>query len=229
MIKAIIKNAKYKYGTTLCSVIVTLVMLIKIEGFDALDAVRVFLGGYPLRRTVLILAFVLCITLIQYINVDPIMCLLKSNTYFLVRYEKRKMLLYRLFKNIFSLNALFIGFVFIAYGISVMICGLKFSWNDGLEILELSFRGFLMCICCSLIQVISMIRLYEMNTFTIMMAISVLSAFISRIDIGIFRIFTIFPMQMPKKDLCLNLIICFLYIIVGIFFCNSLYQRKGAE
>lgn len=154
MTKAIIKNTKYKYGITFCSVLVTLIMLIKIEGFDALDAVRVFLGGYPLGRTVLVLSFVLSIALIQYINIDSIMCLLKNNTYFLVRYENRKKLLYKLYKNIFSLNAAFIGLIIIAYGISVMICGLKFSWIDGFEILELGFRGFVMCICCSLIQVI---------------------------------------------------------------------------
>lgn len=228
MTKAIIKNVKHKYGIALCTMLVTLAMLIKIEGLDALAAVSVFLGGYPLGRTVLVLAFVMCITLIQYINVDSIMCLLKRNTYFLVRYEKQEKLLYRLYTNIFLLDAAFIGLVIITYGMAVMICGLKFSRIDVLDILVLGSRGFLMCICCSLLQVILLIRLNEMNTFMIMMAVSVISAFISRINTGIFRIFTIFPLPILKKYLFINFFIYFLYIIIEIIFCNSLYKREGA-
>lgn len=193
MLKAMVRNAKYKYAVVLCTVIVTLFMLIKIEGFTALEAVRIFFGGAPLGRIVLLLAFVMCIALIQYINVDTIMCLLKNNTYFLVRYEKRKLLLNRLYTNIFFLNAIFIGVIIFAYGISVITLDLTFSWMECLEILLLSFRGFLMCIGCSLVQVILMVKHNETDTFMIMTVFSVLCAFISRIMLSSAELFQFLP------------------------------------
>lgn len=223
---AIIKNEIYKYGMIICCLVVTFILLIKVEGFDALDALRVLLGGYPLGRVILVLIFVMCIALVQYVNLDPIMCLLKSNTYLLVRYKDRKTIFYRLLVNVFCLNVIFISTVVVAFVISILICNIEISQVDRVEILELCVRGLLMCLCCSLIQIFSMIKWDEANTFMIMTVISIFSAFISRINIGIF---TIFPVRLPIKELILNIILCFVYIISGMFFCSIIYQRKGAE
>lgn len=222
---AIIKNEIYKYGMVICCLVVTFILLIKVEGFDALDAARVFLGGYPLGRQILVLIFMMCIALIQYVNLDSIMYLLKSNTYLLVRYRDRKTVFYRLLVSIFCLNVIYVGTVVVAFVIAILICNLKISQVDEFEILELCIRGLLMFLCLSLIQIFSMIKWDEMNTFMIMTVISIFSAFISRINIGVF---TIFPVQMPIKELILNIIICFIYIISGIIFCSIIYQRKGA-
>lgn len=223
MTKAIIKNGRFKYGITLCSLIVTFLTLIKIEGLDVLDAVRVLFGGCPLRRMTLILAFVMNIALLQYLNLDSIMCFLRKNTCLLIRYEKRKILIYKLLKYIFLINIVFIGLIAIAFGISAVVCGLDISKIDGFQVLELSFRGYIMCICCSLIQVISMIKTDEANTFMAMIAISVSGVFLSRIKIGIF---TIFPSRMIKNELYINLLICSLYIIAEIYFCITMFQKK---
>ncbi|MDE7424629.1 MAG: hypothetical protein K2N51_13235 [Lachnospiraceae bacterium] len=223
MTKAIIKNGRFKYGITLCSLIVTFLMLIKIEGVDALDAVRVLFGGYPLRRMILILAFVMSIALLQYLNLDSIMCFLRKNTCFLIRYKKRKTLIYKLLKYIFLINIVFIGLIVIAFGISAVVCGLDIFGIDVFQALELGFRGYIMCICCSLIQVISMIKTDEANTFMTMIAISVLGVFLSRIKIGIF---TIFPSKMIINEMYINLLICSLYIIAEIYFCIMMFQKK---
>ena len=93
MSRAVIKNARYKYGLIFCSLIVTFCVLIKIEGFDELGAARVILGGYPLGRTILILTFVINVSLIQYLNADQMVLMLKKNELLLIRYGKPKKLL----------------------------------------------------------------------------------------------------------------------------------------
>lgn len=221
MSRAVIKNARYKYGLILCCLVVAFSFLIRVEGFGALEAVRVFLGGYPLGRTILILTFVMCISLIQYVNADYIVFFL-NNVYLQVRYGKQTKLLYRLLKNILCLNAIFMGLVFMALAISIIICRLPFSQISCQEMLELGVRGFMMCIFYSLMQVILMVKQSEVNTFMMMLVISVFCAFLSRVSIGIF---TILPVQMKGIQVQLNFAVCLIYIIGEILFCFRLYQK----
>ena len=202
MSRAVIKNARYKYGLIFCSLIVTFCVLIKIEGFDELGAARVILGGYPLGRTILILTFVINVSLIQYLNADQMVLMLKKNELLLIRYGKPKKLLCRLLKSILYQNIIYAFLILAASAISGILCGLP------------SF---------SLVQVILIIRLNEVNTFMAMLVFSVLCAFLSRIDIGIF---TLFPMQLSGIRLGLNVILCIGYIAGGTFLCFKIYQKN---
>lgn len=222
MSRAVIKSARYKYGLIFCSLIVTFCVLIKIEGFDELGAARVILGGYPLGRTILILTFVINISLIQYLNADQIVLMLKKNELLLIRYGKPEKLLCRLLKSILYQNIIYAFLILSASAISGILCGLPSFPVRIREVVELGSRGLLICAFFSLVQVILIIRLNEVNTFMAMLVFSVLCAFFSRIDIGIF---TLFPMQPSGIRLGLNVILCMGYIASGTFLCFKIYQK----
>lgn len=222
MSRAVIKNSRYKYGLILCSLIVTFSVLIKIEGFDGLGAVRVILGGYPLGRTILILIFVINVSLIQYLNADQIVLLLKKNALLLIRYGKPEKLLCRLLKSILCQNIIYVLLILAASVISGILCGLPSFPGCIREAVELGFRGLLMCAFFSLVQVILIIQLNEVNTFMAMLVFSVLCAFLTRIDIGVF---TLFPVQLSGLRLGLNVVLCMGYVVGGIILCFKMYRK----
>ena len=223
MIKMIIKNVRYKLLIMFTTLIITFITLIKVEHFESLNSIRLLLGGYKLGRMFLITAFIMCIALIQYINIDAIAFLLKNNTYFIIRYKNKNKLFYTLLKSILLLNIIFMGLLIIAFVLSSLVCGVSFMEISFLELLELIFRGLITCICFILMQIYLFIKFDEINTFMIMTIISVICVFLTRINIWIF---TIFPVPLPRDKLYLNIIICLIYIGVGILECNKLYKRK---
>lgn len=222
----IMKDACPLYAIAVCVLLLTFLELIKVEHYGALKAVRLFFGGSPMGRPVLMMGFLLNVVLIQCMNVNPIRYLLKNNTYLLIRYGKREILLLKLFVNAFFLNVAYVALVFAALGLSMPLCGLDVSALACVETAELAGRGFLACLFCSLVQIVCSIKWEEQRTFMAMMAFAIVCAFVSCRNPGVF---TVFPVRLAGPGLFLNIALCIMCLAAGIDVSLRLYQKKGEE
>jgi len=94
------------------ALVITFVMLIKIEHLEALNALRLLFAGSGFSKMFLAFAFVICMVLLQYLNMDSIMLLLKNNSLLIIRQKNHDKLLLMLFKNIIISNIYNINYYF---------------------------------------------------------------------------------------------------------------------
>ncbi len=222
MTRLLIKNSRCHYLIIMFALVITFVMLIKIEHLEALDALRLLFAGSGFSKMFLAFAFVICMVLLQYLNMDSIMLLLKNNSLLIIRQKNHDKLLLMLFKNIIILNLIFITLIIISFLFALLICNRQIVEVMEPELLELSIRGFVVCLCFSMIQIYLAMKYDESNVFMMMTLVSVIGIFISKVNLGIF---TIFPIQLSPSMLGLNITVCSIYICIGVMICKRTYDK----
>lgn len=226
MIYYVIKNTRYKYILAVVAFLIIFLTLIKMERMEGVDTLRAIFGGILLDRPIKQFAFMVNMSLVQFINADAVLLLLKRNEYFIFRYKKRSSLFVRLLIDIVISDFIF---VMLAFGSFVMTTALlsealiEFSYG---RLLVICIRGWLTCILISTFQIISLLKLDEMYSFLVMTGLAVAGIFLSYKKAGIF---SPFPVELTGGKELGNIIICMTYIVGTMVMAYALYQKEDVS
>ena len=226
MIHYIIKNTRYKYILAVVAFLIVFLTLIKMEGMKGTDTVRVIFGGILLDRPIKQFAFIVNMSLVQFINADTVLLLIKRNEYFMFRCKKRSSLLVGLLIDIIISDFIFVILAFASFVVVTrMLQGTLSELPYGM-LMGIFGRGWLTCILISVLQIISLIKLDEMYSFLVMLGLSVLGFFMSYLNLGAFSPFPVEFMGWKRLE---NILICIIYIVGTMIIAYVLYQKKDVS
>lgn len=226
MIHYIIKNTRYKYILAAAAFLIVFLTLIKMEGMEGTDTVRVIFGGILLDRPIKQFAFIVNISLVQFINADAALLLIKRNSYFIFRYKKRSFLFVGLLVDIVISDFIFVVLAFASFiFVTWILQGTLAEFPYGM-LMGICGRGWLTCILVSTLQVISLIKLDEMYSFLVMTGLSVLGFFMSYLKLGVF---SPYPVELVGWKQLENILICIIYIAGTMIIAYVLYQKKDVS
>ncbi len=226
MIHYIIKNTRYKYILAVVAFLIVFLTLIKMEGMKGTDIVRVIFGGILLDRPIKQFAFIVNMSLVQFINADAVLLLIKRNEYFIFRCKKRSSLFVGLLIDIIISDFIFVMLVFASFVfITLMLQGTLSELPYGM-LMGICGRGWLTCILISVLQIISLIKLDEMYSFLVMIGLSILGLFMSYLNLGAF---SPFPVELMGWKGLENILICIIYIVGTMIIAYVLYKKKDVS
>lgn len=226
MIHYIIKNTRYKYILAAVAFLIVFLTLMKMEGMKGTDTVRVIFGGILLDRPIKQFAFIVNMSLVQFINVDTVLLLIKRNEYFIFRYKKRSSLFVGLLMDIIISDFVFVMLAFASFvGVTLMLQGTLVELPYGI-LIGICGRGWFTCILISVLQIISLIKLDEMYSFLVMIGLSVLGLSMSYLNIGAF---SPFPVELIGWRQLENILICIIYLVGTMVIAYVLYQKKDVS
>ena len=218
----ILKNLKVKMFFILCIFTILFSSLLRIYHTDLLTVFRGIYGGIALNAIFAKMGFVLFIILLQYINAEVIIYYLNNASYLSIRYGSKERLMRVLFKKILVLNFIFVCLSGVGAIFSAALNGLSLSEMSA-AFLEVLLRGYLTCLIISIIQIFSLIKTTETNTFLVMMGLSIALIFLSQIQLSFF---TILPIPLDGLELLFNIAICILIIIFGAVYVKETFSKK---
>ena len=218
----ILKNLKVKMFFILCIFTILFSSLLRIYHTDLLTIFRGIYGGIALNSLFAKMGFVLFIILLQYTNAEVIIYYLNNASYLSIRYGSKERLIRVLFKKILVLNFIFVCLSGVGAIFSAALNGLSLS-EMSTAFLDVLLRGYLMCLIISIIQIFSLIKTTETNTFLVMMGLSIALIFLSQIKQPLF---TILPIPLNGVELLFNIACCIIVIVFGAKYIIATFSKK---
>lgn len=218
-----LKNIRWKCVTFFGVMLVVYYTLIKLEGLDAVLAFRSTFGGNQLYRPIVIISFMIYVALIQYLHIDSIMVFLKNDIYLSVRYGNEKPMFKSLLTNMFFINMICVILTVCSWCTMLMMCSYDMRFVDWGQVADITIRGYITCTIVIIVQSILLLQWNETNTFMAMILFCVFFVLLSYTD---FEIVSICPFLLDKGLLSVNIGLCVVYILVGLFFYRKKYKER---
>lgn len=227
MIAYVFKNIKYKSPVVVGSLIITFLVLIKLEQTSEMEALRIVFGGYPLYRPMRIMAFILAMSLVEFIHADVLVVFLKRDAYIRIRYKHHRQMLQEQFKYMLLLNVMYIFVLLFAFLVAVQIADQGLEQINWTEMVEISLRGYIECNFITIFQSVFLLKYSEQKSFAYIKTVIAVLVLLSQWNL---EIISISPFYVYGWKLITNVILSVLYLVgVILIYRKNFYKRENYD